>query len=496
MPYLAFHQIDVKENDPEETNRAIMDSLRKVQYRPSNTDLLTFRTSLVNGDKKVIHPILNWMFENKDRVQKTIYLAKFLIPLDLPPEAMAIPEVRGLWNQYHMGMDEFKEAHKMYEQSLHEGVQTKELRSDIGAIEMEIENVKKRIERTQSRLDKVPQQELLLEAAHNLRIEKERQKELQGQIDEQKQGLQRSNTLQERYKKELNNARLAAQGATPQSIVETIVEEAEVLEFMVQQKLPQELQSRQIEVQIMEDILNEANLGRDYLYELQSRVEEINSEVQRLVETKMNERGGGQSDTLAPFRQQAGMVARKKETAAEQLDQFSTELREVEAMLQEKQSKLQETIGEVILRGDELKQFVNTLRAKSNVYKEQRSQLASLRAETTDLTQTLENLKAQDPSLVFQENQEDGSLEWSNDVSIEGRGMAELSRLIDGLSSAIRALRERISPLTQQLRPLRERVTDLRDERDTKKQVIFFFVSIFPSKLCFTVLHCVKYNAE
>lgn len=48
---------------------------------------------------------------------------------------------------------------------------------------------------TQARLDKIPQQELLLEAAHALRIERDRQKELQGQLDDQKQGLQRASLV-------------------------------------------------------------------------------------------------------------------------------------------------------------------------------------------------------------------------------------------------------------------------------------------------------------
>lgn len=393
-----------------------------------------------------------WLFFCTD--SNSNILNRFLIPLNLPSEAIAIPEVSNVWNQYQTVMDDFKEAHKSYEQSQQEGAQTRELRSDIGAIETEIENVKKRIERTQGRLDKVPQQELLLEAAHNLRIERERQKELQSQIDEQKLGLQRSNVVQERFKKELNNARLAAQGASPQNLLESLIEEVQVLEFMVQQKLPQELVARKTEVQIFEDVLKEPNLGRDYLYELQTRVEEVNSEVQRLVETKMNERGT-QNDTLGPFRQQASMVARKKEQAAESLDQASTELREIEAQLLEKQAKLQNTVGEMILRGDDLKQFVNTLRAKSNVYKEQRAKLAAMRAETADLTQTLTNLKAQDPSLnltLAQNDDETGSLESRVDSpSIDGHGMTELSRLIDGLQRAIQASRERITPLTQQL---------------------------------------------
>lgn len=52
------------------------------------------------------------------------------------------------------------------------------------------EIVKKRIERTQSRLDKIPQQELLLEAAQALRVERERKKELQSQLEDQQQSAQ------------------------------------------------------------------------------------------------------------------------------------------------------------------------------------------------------------------------------------------------------------------------------------------------------------------
>ena len=55
--------------------------------------------------------------------------------------------------------------------------------------------VKKRIDRTQARLDKVSNQDLLLEAAHSLRIERERQKELETQLENQKQDIQRASTV-------------------------------------------------------------------------------------------------------------------------------------------------------------------------------------------------------------------------------------------------------------------------------------------------------------
>ena len=177
------------------------------------------------------------------------------MPLDLPPEALSMNEVITLHSQYEVSMEEFKAAHKNYESVMKESAHTRELKSDITAIEAEIDNVKKRIERTQTRLDKIPQQELLMEAAKGLRIEKEHQKELQFQIDEQKQGLQRENLIHERMQKEYHNVRSTAQGTSPQQLLDSIMEETQVLEFMVKQKLPQELMIRQTEVAILEQVI-------------------------------------------------------------------------------------------------------------------------------------------------------------------------------------------------------------------------------------------------
>lgn len=246
---------------------------------------------------------------------------------------------------------------------------------------------------------------------------------------------------------------------------------------MVKQKLPQELEAKQTELQIIKDVIAEPNISREYLLEVQMRVDEVSKEVQKLVETRMSERDT-QNDSLAPFRQQAGMVARNKEMAAEQLDQATKELREVTEALENKQQHLQETVGDVILRGDDLKHYVNTLRAKSSVYKQQRAELAALKSESADLMQTLENLKTQDPSLTTslqQNNPEDenNSMDASlsrPDSPVETRGMAELSRLVDGLTRAVLGARERITPLSQKIRPLREEIVEFKDDRDSKKQ--------------------------
>lgn len=397
------------------------------------------------------------------------------MPLNLPPEAISIPEVMNLYNQYEIVMDDFKDVHQGYEMAVQEGKKTRELRTDSVAIEGEIENVRKRIERLQTRLDKVPQHELLLEAAKALRIEKDQQKDLTTQIEEQKQQLQRASVTNERLQKEHQNIRMQTQGTTPKQMLDGIIEEAQVLEFMVKQKLPQELLLRQTEVQILEEVIDEPNIGREYLQDLQYKIDEVSREVQRLVEVKMNDKSQ-QNDALGlgPFRQQAQVIARNKDMVAEQLDQLTKELKDIESQLKEKQVKLEAIGGDILLRGDDLKQFVNTLRAKSNVYKQQRGELAAIKAEANDLTETLENLRAQDPSLAAIAEDDTSSLEpliSRPDSPVETRGMTELSRLVDGLTRAVLSAREKLSPISQQLRPLRERIAELKDECDSKKQV-------------------------
>lgn len=79
-----------------------------------------------------------------------------------------------------------------------------------------------------------------------------------------------------------------------------------------------------------------------------------------------------------PFRQQAATVIRIKETSAEQLDELTKSIRDIETTITRKQAELKERVGETYLRGDDLKQYVNMLKAKSSVYKKQRAEFSAL----------------------------------------------------------------------------------------------------------------------
>lgn len=64
------------ENDPEETNKTIMECLVKIQYTDELMDIAALRRGLVQGDKKVLFPIFEWIFDNEDLILKLAYLAR------------------------------------------------------------------------------------------------------------------------------------------------------------------------------------------------------------------------------------------------------------------------------------------------------------------------------------------------------------------------------------------------------------------------------------
>lgn len=133
----------MKDSDPADTNKHLLEALKRIQYRPEKSDHndpIAFRRNLVQGSRKTIYPILQFIYKNTEKITNLTYLAQYLIPLNLPPEALAIPEIAVLWNEYQLIMDQFKEAHKAYSKAKQDSEQFRELRSDIGIMDTEKEN--------------------------------------------------------------------------------------------------------------------------------------------------------------------------------------------------------------------------------------------------------------------------------------------------------------------------------------------------------------------
>ena len=97
---------------------------------------------------------------------------------------------------------------------------------------------------------------------------------------------------------------------------------------------------------------------------------------------------------------QAAIIARKKESTAEKLNDSRNELATLEEEIGEKRTQVQSFAGETLSRPNDLKNYINSLRGKSNAYKKKKGELSEFRAEYGVLSRTLELLQVR-TSLIF-----------------------------------------------------------------------------------------------
>lgn len=55
-----------------------------------------FRQGLVQGEKQVIYPILQWLFERLPDLRKRAYLARFLVRMEIPGDLLGDQELYDL----------------------------------------------------------------------------------------------------------------------------------------------------------------------------------------------------------------------------------------------------------------------------------------------------------------------------------------------------------------------------------------------------------------
>lgn len=122
----SFQQkVDVREEAADQTAIRIFGILRILKYKPPSessnlwvqykSSLITpcfclsqstwvvfrsnFRQGIVQGDKHVIYPILEWLLNCIPDLKKRAYLARYLVKVDIPSDFMADEQIKELYHQ-------------------------------------------------------------------------------------------------------------------------------------------------------------------------------------------------------------------------------------------------------------------------------------------------------------------------------------------------------------------------------------------------------------
>ncbi|KAM4809017.1 intraflagellar transport protein 81 homolog [Rhinophrynus dorsalis] len=478
--------VDIREEMPDQTARRMLSVLGILKYKPpGNTeDMSTFRQGLVVGSKPVIHPVLYWLLQKNSELKKRAYLSRYLIKLEVPDEFLQDDIVSETNKQYEELMEGFKIIHKECEQLKSSGFSTAEIRRDISAMEEEKDQLIKRVERLKKRVETVQNHQRMLEIARQLRVEKEREEALAQQKQEQKNQLFHAEQRLQRAQLQLKNMRHAAADAKPEGLMKRVEEEMKFNSYMVSEKLPKELESKRQTLHFLQKVVTEPAMGQSDLSELETKIHEVNMQINQLIEKRM--RNDPTDDKLSLFRQQAAIITRKKETKAEELQEAKEEIANLEKEIAQKSSQARDIDGSEVLRGDEFKHYVSKLRYKSSVFKKKRQELAELSVEYGILQRTEEILRQRHDSMQHQLQaieQKKGILGYSDTQEelervsalksevdeMKGRTLDDMSDMVKKLNSMIADKKSALAPVIKELRPLRQRCQELTQEHDEKK---------------------------
>ncbi|XP_063822252.1 intraflagellar transport protein 81 homolog isoform X1 [Ostrinia nubilalis] len=472
----AGEKLDINEDDSETVSVRLLEMLGSVKYRPpASVEPPRFRAQLLAGDARTIHHVLHWLLTNKEQVKNTAYLAKYLKIPDIPTDVAQNNTIQDMLDLYHNLMDEFKEVHKRTR--LLQKENSSEIINDIKEMAVERDIVIKRLENVQVNLVDISNKDELLNTSRSLRMQQEKTKELENQYETQQSQLKIASDQLKRYLNVIHGQSAAPK--TVNDVIKHLKEEVQLNSYLVKEKLPQETGNLQKELNIMQNIATEQHLTRSDLVLVQDKIAVVNGELEQLVQRRLAS-SGPQEDKLAPFRQQAAVIRRNKDASAARVHELAASLKEYEATLADLQSQVRQLLGDTVLRGEELKKYVNSLRTKSTVYKRQRANLSTFKVETGILTRTLNIISAADPTVEMAlvnhkklKIDDDEAMEKDQNKTddLAKKSLHDLSQLVAQTAQKLSQVRQEIQPLADKIKPIKEEFQTVQQQYEQKKRV-------------------------
>lgn len=108
---------------------------------------------LLEGDKETMYNIMHWCLSKFEHLQKRAYLAKYLMPLEIPPEFQSDELVYELSETLKVMQNEFKNVHKNADQNRSTGMKPSDYQNEIGQLELEKKQLSQKINRLKTQAE-------------------------------------------------------------------------------------------------------------------------------------------------------------------------------------------------------------------------------------------------------------------------------------------------------------------------------------------------------
>lgn len=388
----SAEKTNIRNEEPEDTLKRILKTLQFLKYKPHTDDMSAFRAGIIGGSREIIYPILEWLLTKLSELKVRSYLAKYLVPIRVPPEMLTNDQLASVHSKYSELMDNFKEVHKEVEEFRKSEFSMSDIKRDITLMDTEKDQLSKRIDRLRKQTERLPQYEEMLQAAKELRIEHEREDSLRQSENEQQSQLEVAENKLKRTLEQLHEAKANSIVGGADGLLSVTEEEHQMHKFLVTEKIPRELAEREQAIAKLENVIHEPAMSRSDLDVLNDRIKQLTAETNKLMEQRMMNNNVDGDRQLALYRQQASMIAAKKESVIETMEETQERLARIQAELKDKQISSENGPHKGL---KDFKEYVTKLRSTSTEYKLKKSEMQILVSENATLQLTLEILGRQ-----------------------------------------------------------------------------------------------------
>jgi intraflagellar transport protein 81 len=432
-----------------------------------------------------VYDVLGQILPKLEMHKTRAYLARYLVKVHIPPEILQNDEVVAVHDKYTTLMAAFMETHKEVKELRSSQFSGDVIKKDISMMENELDTLTRRTERLRTKAQGFPKFQEMLQVARALRLQQERSDEIRTVAEEQRNNLDRAHQKHHREVNRLKEVRSQSVGGGADGLMRRMEADHKSLVFISKEKLPAALKAKEQRLADLKSVVSQPSMFQDDLDQLHQQITGLTGEINTMIEKRMVSNNPG-DDKLALFRQQAAIIARKKEGKADELRDQENELKSAEADLADKKTTSSKTGTKALPKGEAFKAYLSKLRDKSVNYKGRKAELGDLRAEYMVLTATHDTLNKQAEDIGAtvaaiegkagvsgymntREGLENVAMDANELDAHKGETLEDYSEMVKELTSSIATKKTALAPLIAELRKARGTAQSLETQYEEKK---------------------------
>lgn len=380
-----------------------------------------------------------------------------------------------IYQHYKELQSQFKTTHSHLDREKQERMNPNDLQREVAQLDAEREQLAQKIQHLRSKSEKEEGFQMLLQVTSMLRKEQEEEARLTERCVEQRYQLEQTEQLYIERSARLREMREAQQQQDTEGNAEAMLK---VLRGEVQKnrealtRVRRESDEKLTRLQEIDMSLSEPPVTPSDIDTVEGIIKSMQAEIQEL-ETAINEQN--QDSRLSVYKQQANLVAKKKEIVLKDKSVIEEERHNLSKELSTKEREYEQMRGHKFMKRDEFKNYAATLRDKSSKFKRLKAELSELRHEVAVLTRTELVLQAKDPTPCGMPETEamleKASVEKNQVDKAKGKTLIEISSIVQQINLQLKEKKNKLAPQIKALRSVRQLFQQVEAQYLEKKAV-------------------------